>query len=193
MKSATMLSAPPKDEFVMPDSRAIAPNACALLGHHFDNRAAAIGHCHCGEAWLQADRSAVHIRHNLACLLGGHTYEKIGEREGHCEYVCESCGHPMLFAMGVSPYASQDHFHKFVRPRCGLAGHYVHTVTTRNRMTEYACDCGHSFLLPHAGLTKVRHPLICLFTGHSIKPFARLDGVQEFRCADCGHPFCFTS
>lgn len=192
MKHATVLSAPPKDEFVLQGHRLSAPGACFLLGHHFDNRATT-DQCHCGQALRQADCSAVHVRHNLACLLGGHKYEKIGERDGHGEYVCESCGHPMLFAIGVSPYASQDRFHKFVRPRCGLGGHSVHAVTTRNGMTEYACDCGHSFLLPQKELTKVRHPLICLFTGHSIRPFARLDGVPEFRCENCGHPFCLTA
>jgi UbiA prenyltransferase family len=194
MKPSTVLSAQRTDKFMTRGSR--LRFACFLLGHHFDNRvsrAGTAGHCHCGEALTQADRTAVHVRHNLACLLSGHTYEKIGERDDHCEYVCESCGHPMLFAIGLSSYSRREHFRKFVRPRCGLGGHPVHIVTTRGGMTEYACDCGHSFLLPQNDLTKVRHPLICLLTGHSIKPFARWGGMREFRCENCGHPFCLTA
>ena len=196
MKHSTMLSAQPVEALTKGSSRAIARFACFLLGHHFDNRASFVGtagHCHCGKSLIDADGMTVHVRHNLVCLLGGHTYEKIGERDGHCEYVCESCGHPMLFAIGVSPYARQDHFRKFVRPQCGMAGHDVHTVAERGGMTEYACHCGHSFLLPQKALSKVRHPLICLLTGHTIKPFVRLDGVREFRCEHCGHPFCLTT
>jgi hypothetical protein len=194
MKHSAALSAQPLAEFALRVRHALARFACFFLGHHFDNRASSVsGRCHCGEPLLQANGSAVHVRHNLVCLFGGHTYEKLGARAGHGEYICTSCGHPMLFALAVSRYARQDHFRKFVQPRCGLGGHPVHTVTRRGGMTEYACDCGHSFLLPQPALTKVRHPLICLLTGHSIKPFARLDGVREFRCEHCGHPFCLTT
>ncbi len=193
MKHATVLSAQSADEFTMRGRRVFTRLACFFLGHHFDNRATSVsGQCHCGESLSQADGSAFHVRHNLACLLGGHRYEKIGERDGHGEYICTSCGHPMLFAIEISPYARHDHFRKFVRPQCGLTGHHVHTVTERGGMTEYACDCGHSFLLPQKELTKVRHPLICFLTGHSIKPFARRGNAQEFRCENCGHPFCLT-
>jgi hypothetical protein len=194
MKPSIAISAQRIDKFMTRGSH--LRFTCLLLGHHFDNGASyagTAGHCHCGEALMRADRSAVHVRHNLSCLLGGHTYEKIGERDDHCEYVCESCGHPMLFAIGISPYSREEHFRKFVQPRCGLGGHPVHIVTTRGGMTEYACDCGHSFLLPQNDLTKVRHPLICLLTGHSIKPFARRGKAQEFRCENCGHPFCLTA
>lgn len=196
MKQPIALSAQPLNEFTTRSRSLFARLACFVLGHHFDNRISfkeTSGQCQCGESLINEDGLAVHVRHNLVCLLGGHTYEKIGERDGHCEYVCESCGHPMLFAMEASPYARQDHFRKFVRPQCGLAGHEVHIVTERGGMTEYACDCGHSFLLLQSELTKVRHPLTCLLTGHSIKPFARLDGIREFRCENCGHPFCLTA
>ncbi len=196
MKHSAVLSAQPFAEFALRVRHVLARFACFFLGHHFDNRKSATtvaGQCHCGEPLLRADDAAVHVRHNLACLLGGHTYEKHGERDGHGEYICTSCGHPMLFVLEVSPYARQDRFRKFVQPRCGLGGHPVHIVTRRSGMTEYACDCGHSFLLPQPALTKVRHPLICLLTGHSIKPFARWDGVPEFRCEHCGHPFCLTT
>ena len=196
MKDLTVFSTQPVHAFTKGSRSLIARYACFLLGHHFDNRgtsAETSAQCQCGESLIDAEGMGVHVRHNLVCLLGGHTYEKIGERDGHCEYVCESCGHPMLFAIGVSPYSRQDHFRKFVRPLCGLAGHNVHTVTTRSGMTEYACDCGHSFLLPQQALTKVRHPRVCLLTGHSIKPLARMAGVREFRCENCGHPFCLTA
>ncbi|MBL8203564.1 MAG: UbiA family prenyltransferase [Blastocatellia bacterium] len=196
MKHSTMLSAQPVAAFTKGSRRAIARFACFFLGHHFDNRDTSIvasGQCQCGESLIDADGLTVHVRHNLVCLLGGHTYEKIGERDGHGEYVCVGCGHPMLFAIGDSPYSRQDHFRKFVRPQCGMAGHGVHRVTERGGMTEYACHCGHSFLLSQKALRKVRHPLICLLTGHAIKPFVREDGVQEFRCEHCGHPFCLTA
>ncbi len=194
MKHETELSAQTVAELTTPARSAFARFACFFLGHHFDNRATReSGQCHCGESLLQADGSAVHVRHNLACLFSGHTYEKLDERDGHGEYVCTSCGHPMLFALDVSPYAHRDQFRKFVQPRCGVGGHPVHAVTRRGEMTEYACDCGHSFLLRQPALTKVQHPLICLLTGHSIKPFARRDRVPEFRCENCGHPFCLTT
>ncbi|HEX4947310.1 MAG TPA: UbiA family prenyltransferase [Blastocatellia bacterium] len=196
MKHPAALSAQPFAEFALRVRHALARFACFFLGHHFDNRKSSTndaGQCPCGEPLLRADDSAVHVRHNLACLLGGHTYEKHGERDGHGEYICTSCGHPMLFVLEVSSYARQDRFRKFVQPRCGLGGHPVHIVTRRDGMTEYACDCGHSFLLPQPALTKVRHPLICLLTGHFIKPFARRDGLREFRCENCGHPFCLTT
>lgn len=196
MKQPISLSAPSIEEFTTRGRSVFARFACFLLGHHFENHISATapsGQCPCGESLIDKNGAAVHVRHNLACLLGGHTYEKIGERDGHCEYVCQSCGHPMLFEIGISPYSCKEHFRKFVRPLCGLAGHNVHTVTERSGMTEYACHCGHSFLLERKGLIKARHPLICLFTGHAIKPFARPDGMKEFRCQNCGHPFCLTT
>jgi decaprenyl-phosphate phosphoribosyltransferase len=192
MKHSSLLSTPPADVFTKGSRSVFARFACFLLGHHFDNRTAN-SQCRCGEPLLDADGASVHVRHNLPCLFGGHTYEKIGERDGHGEYVCAACGHPMLFASGDSPYASREHFRKFVRPQCGLGGHDVHAVTERGGMTEYACHCGHSFLLPNQVLKVVRHPLICFFTGHQIKPFAREGGVREFRCENCGHPFCLTA
>ena len=192
MKTPIVFSAQPVELFKKGSRSVFARFACFLLGHHFDNRTRT-GQCQCGEPLIDAKGASVHVRHNLACLLSGHTYEKIGERDKHCEYVCEACGHPMLFAIGVSPYAHKNHFRKFVRPQCGLGGHDVHAVTERGGMTEYACHCGHSFLLLQKALRKVRHPLICLLTGHAIKPFAREDGVREFRCENCGHPFCLTT
>jgi hypothetical protein len=63
-------------------------------------------------------------------------------------------------------------------------------VTERCGLTEYACHCGHSFLLQAKGLTRVRHPLLCVGTGHRIRLLARRNEQLEFRCRDCGHPFC---
>lgn len=132
----------------------------------------------------------MHVRHNLACFLGGHSYTKTSVRDGHCEYVCGDCGHPLLFERETSPYALQESFHKFVRHGCGWLGHVVHVVTERCGMTEYACHCGHSFLLQAKHLTKVRHPLACVLTGHRISLLTRRNNHLEFRCRDCGHPFC---
>jgi len=96
----------------------------------------------------------------------------------------------MLFERENSPYARHERFRKFVRHRCGWFGHVVHEVTERCGLTEYACHCGHSFLLQAKGLTRVRHPLLCVMTGHRIRLLARRNEQLEFRCRDCGHPFC---
>jgi hypothetical protein len=168
---------------------------CRVFGHRFANHSLTESPgrenlCSCGDSLLRADGAAAHVRHNLACFMGGHSYSKIGERAGHCEYVCRDCGHPLMFERETSPYARQEHFRKFVRHRCGWFGHVVHEVTERGGLTEYACRCGHSFLLQAKGLIKVRHPLLCVMTGHRIRLLARRNGQLEFRCRDCGHPFC---
>ena len=168
---------------------------CRVFGHRFAGHSRTEAHgrknqCSCGEPLIRADGSAAHVRHNLACFLGGHSYKKIGERAGHCEYVCGDCGHPLMFERKTSSYAYQERFRKFVRHRCAWFGHTVHEVTERRGLTEYACHCGHSFLLQAKGLTIVRHPLLCVMTGHRITLLARRDELSEFRCRDCGHPFC---
>jgi decaprenyl-phosphate phosphoribosyltransferase len=170
---------------------------CRILGHRFTNRsrtetAGKERLCSCGACLLRVDGAPLHVRHNLMCFLGSHSYTKLGERNGHCEYLCGDCGHPLLFERGTSPYAQEEHFRKFVRHRCGWFGHVVHVVTERCGLTEYACHCGHSFLLQAAGLKRVRHPLVCVLTGHRISLLTRRDGQWEFRCRDCGHPFCMT-
>lgn len=167
---------------------------CRIFGHRFVNRSlpeTPDGEklCLCGEPLLRADGAPVHVRHNLACFLGGHSYTKIGARADHCEYVCRACGHPLL-ERESSPQARQESFHKFVRHRCGWFGHVVHEVAERCGLTEYACHCGHSFLLEAQGLKQVRHPLVCVLTGHRISLLTRRDEQLEFRCRDCGHPFC---
>jgi 4-hydroxybenzoate polyprenyltransferase len=132
----------------------------------------------------------VRVRHNLACFLGGHSYVRTGESADHEEFICHACGHPLLFERETSPYAGRESFRKFVRLRCGWFGHVVHPVNERCGLMEYACHCGHSFLLRAKGLTKVRHPLVCVLTGHRIGLLTRRSDDLEFRCRDCGHPFC---
>jgi hypothetical protein len=166
---------------------------CRVFGHRFAIHTEAHGRekqCLCGESLIRADGAAAHVRHNLSCFLGGHSYKKIGERAGHCEYVCHDCGHPLMFERETSHYARHERFRKFVRHRCAWFGHVVHEVMERRGLTEYACHCGHSFLLQAKGLSRVRHPLLCVMTGHRIRPMARRNDLLEFRCRDCGHPFC---
>jgi UbiA prenyltransferase family protein len=177
-------------KFRLPISRL----TCRVFGHRFDYHSGTEtpgkeARCSCGESLVRADGAPAHVRHNLACFLGGHSYAKTGERADHYEYVCGDCGHPLLFGRETSSYARRERFRKFVRYRCGWFGHLVHEVTERCGFTEYACHCGHSFLLRANGLTKVRHPPRCVMTGHRIRLLARRNEQLEFRCRDCGHPF----
>ena len=112
-------------------------------------------------------------------------------RAGHNEYVCVRCGHPLLFETASDPYAGAPSFPKRVRYLCGLTGHRVHVVCQRNGFTEYACGCGHTFLLGRAGLARVRHPLICVLAGHFVRFVESRAGHSEYRCRNCGHTFGF--
>ena len=173
----------------------VKKSICRVLGHRvinrrFDKSRENSLFCPCGESLLREKGAVAHVRHNLSCFLGGHSYTKTSERDGHCEYICNGCGHPLLFELETSPYAKRQYFHKGVRHRCNLVGHKVHTVGERCGLTEYACHCGHSFLLEAKGKKKVRHPLVCVLTGHRINQLTRRNGHLEFRCRDCGHPFC---
>jgi transposase-like protein len=101
-------------------------------------------------------------------------------------------------------------------PPCGLFGHRVRRVATRDGFDEYACHCGHSFLkedkpsafAPGASafasatadksadkkglsLQKIRHPAVCVVSGHYIHFLAKRAGFSEYVCQNCGHPFCF--
>ena len=60
--------------------------------------------------------------------------------------MCVRCGHPLLFHEDVDPYTTRLTFQKKVRYLCGLFGHRVDTVATRDGFVEYACHCGHTFL-----------------------------------------------
>jgi hypothetical protein len=169
---------------------------CAVLGHAVDNRRfarrAGRRRCHgCGAAYLRRDGSATRVRHTLSCFLGRHTYRPTDRRHGHNEYVCVQCGHPLLFESGSDPYRRVASFEKKVRYLCGLTGHAVHVVCARNGFTEYACGCGHTFLLREPSRRRVRHPAVCVAGGHRVGFVEHRAGHDEFRCRDCGHPFGF--
>lgn len=165
---------------------------CALFGHRLDNRLLGRSgerrRCRCGRAILSEDGRETRTRHVLSCFFRHHTYVPAGARQAHAEYMCVDCGHPLLFPRGRDPYAGRG-FRKRVRYWCNLLGHRVHIVTGRHGAREYACGCGHSFLRPEPGLTKVEHPLACLFLGHFLRFVERRGAWSEFVCRHCGHTF----
>jgi DNA-directed RNA polymerase subunit RPC12/RpoP len=63
------------------------------------------------------------------------------------------------------------------------------TRETDEGLTEYACRCGHPFLLAARGLARVHHPLVCTASGHRVVFVERRDDYREHRCVDCGHTF----
>lgn len=136
-----------------------------------------------------------HVGHTLACFLRVHTYDLLAVRDGHREYVCVRCGHPLLFEKESDPYCFDGTFAKRVRYLCSLFGHATHFVTHRAGRDEYACACGHTFLVdnrPRATETRIHHPLTCFFHGHEIEWAADRGMLDEYVCVTCGHPFCFT-
>jgi DNA-directed RNA polymerase subunit RPC12/RpoP len=143
----------------------------------------------CRGRFLDEDGSVTHTRHVFGCFLRHHTYVRTGVRDGHNEYTCVRCGHPLLFEHGHDPYADAARFDKRVRYLCSLFGHAVHVVGQRHGMTEYACRCGHSFLSAPRGLTRVTHPLVCTLSGHRVTFVERREDYREYRCRDCGHTF----
>lgn len=77
---------------------------------------------------------------------------------------------------------------------CAILGHEMDNRTLagdgpRHGLTEYACGCGHSFLLAPRGLARVTHPLICAVSGHRVVFVERRQAYREHRCVDCGHTF----
>ena len=182
----------------------LAKLSCFLWGHHVDNHVFKASsnhhrHCRCGSHYLAEDRSITRVRHTLSCFLGKHDYEKLADRDGCHEYVCTQCGHPLLFDADQDPYGSSSTFKKKVRYLCGLFGHRVRHVTTRDGYEEFACFCGHSFLkeiYQPKGRTSpdptiIRHPAICVISGHFIQFLTRRGSFAEYVCINCGHPFCF--
>jgi hypothetical protein len=170
--------------------------SCALWGHVVDNDvfARARGRtrrCRCGVEYLGDDGSRTHVRHTLSCFLRHHTYVRLADRDGVHEYVCVRCGHPLVFAADSDRFANRERFAKKVRYACGLFGHRVRAVATRDGYVEYACHCGHSFLKNAGDAHTIRHPLLCFFTAHRIRFLTRRAGYAEYVCDDCGHPFCF--
>jgi len=184
-----------------PGSRLDAPwyrrLSCFVWGHHVDNhvfrRRREPGRtCRCGTPYLFTDGSCTRVRHTLSCFLGRHSYVPLAVRDGHHEYACVQCGHPLVFAAEDDPYGSVGRFEKKVRYRCGLFGHTVHRVTARDGFVEYTCGCGHSFLKPEGATEQViRHPLICVAGGHFVRYLTSRAGYAEYVCRNCGHPFCF--
>jgi DNA-directed RNA polymerase subunit RPC12/RpoP len=197
VSSLPSLSADELHELPLAVARVAYAVSCALFGHRVDNREFAAGggpsHCGCGESYLRRGAAETRVRHTVSCFLKGHTYVRTATRHEHNEYVCIRCGHPLLFRVGHDPYALEEHFGKKVRYLCNLLGHAVHTVCERSGFTEYACDCGHTFLRDLAGLARVTHPPVCLFAGHFVRFVEHRDGHAEFRCRNCGHPFGFVA
>lgn len=170
--------------------------SCLAWGHYPDNRAFATARscarrCQCGASHLLEDGSVTRIRHNVPCFVHHHTYVSAAARDGHDEYVCIRCGHPLLFRVTSDPYATEPVFRKKARYLCNLFGHRVHQVVEREDLVEYACNCGHNFLKQRRALTKVTHRLICLLAGHFVRFVTHREGYAEFVCLHCGHPFCF--
>jgi hypothetical protein len=158
--------------------------SCALWGHHVDNRVfeqtpGPFRHCRCGSAYLAEGGRDTRVRHTLSCFLGHHTYRRLSDRDGHHEYVCVQCGHPLLFHADRDPYAAEARFAKKVRYLCGLFGHRVERAARRNGFIEYACHCGHSFLKSEIAGTTIRHPLNCVLRGHWIRFVTRRAGFAE--------------
>ena len=172
---------------------------CSVWGHQVDNKrfrlespGAGRRECPCGARYLAEDGSFTHVRHTLTCFFGHHTYTKVVDRNGHREYACVHCGHPLLFQADHDPYAESAIFDKKVRYLCGIFGHRVHAVVERDGFRELACHCGHTFLKPEGdGQLHIKHPAICVCSGHRIRFVTRRAGYAEFVCRDCGHPFCF--
>jgi hypothetical protein len=149
----------------------------------------------CGAPLLGEARAEVtRISHNVVCFVAGHIYVRAGSRDGHGEYVCFPCGHPLLFEEGRGGGARRERFAKKVRYLCNLFGHRgVHRVSARDGFNEYACRCGHTFLKRREVRGgKITHPLMCLFAGHFVSFVARRGGYAEYACRNCGHAFCFT-
>jgi hypothetical protein len=171
---------------------------CRLWGHHVDNHLfrrmeTSTRACRCGERYLATDGSFTRVRHTLSCFLGHHTYVPMADRDGHHEYDCVQCGHPLVFAADNDPYAAEGMFKKKARYLCGLFGHRVHSVVSRDGFAEYACHCGHSFLKEEQLNEVIRHPLICMAAGHFVRYVSTRGGYDEYVCRNCGHPFCFAN
>lgn len=168
---------------------------CALLGHKVhhtriakDSETLCVS---CGTAILDSGQTPSRVAHTLSCFFGWHHYIPVGRRADHNEYVCERCGHLLLFKSAHDPYAEHLQFKKKVNYLCGLLGHRVHVVETRSQITEYACRCGHSFIKETESLTVIRHPPACVMLGHLISFNQTRSEWVEYVCLRCGHPFSF--
>jgi DNA-directed RNA polymerase subunit RPC12/RpoP len=174
---------------------ACASGTCALFGHKVHHTVIARGArtpcVRCGVAILDRGTGISRIAHTLSCFFGKHHYGSIATRDNHHEYVCEQCGHSLLFELARDPYASLGKFGKRVNYACGLFGHRVHVVATRAKAVEYACRCGHPFVKAQKALTVIRHPLACVLMGHFVTLNETRGDWAEYLCNRCGHPFYF--
>jgi DNA-directed RNA polymerase subunit RPC12/RpoP len=168
---------------------------CAILGHkvhHTEVTQGSSAPCvRCGAAILDSGPTVSRVAHTLSCFFGSHHYVAVATRESHNEYVCDRCGHPLLFEFARDPYATQNNFNKKVNYACGLFGHRVHVVAATSNTTEYACRCGHSFIREERALNVIRHPLSCVMFGHLVRINQIRGEWAEYVCVRCGHPFCF--
>jgi DNA-directed RNA polymerase subunit RPC12/RpoP len=194
---ATLLSHEPNYASVMTPAlpAARASVRCKILGHkvHHTKVAGEAGApcARCGGAILDQSHSGSRVAHTLSCFFGKHGYVPIATRAAHHEYLCEKCGHSLLFELTRDRYTGRGRFEKRVSYACGLVGHRVHVVTMRSKTTEYACLCGHPFVKAESALTMIRHPLACVLLGH----FVTINDIRgpwaEYLCRRCGHPFYF--
>lgn len=168
---------------------------CALFGHKVHHtkisRDASTPCARCGASILEPSSGVSRVAHTLSCFFGKHQYAPIATRAGHHEYVCEKCGHSLLFEAAHDPHASLSKFKKRVNYGCGLFGHRVHVVTERSEAIEYACQCGHSFVKSQNALKVIRHPLACIMLGHFVIGNEIRGEWAEYLCSRCGHPFSF--
>jgi DNA-directed RNA polymerase subunit RPC12/RpoP len=165
---------------------------CAVWGHAVDNRVFRRNGracTRCGCTYLRDDDEVIRVGHTLSCFLRHHTYERVAVRDGHAEYACMRCGHPLLFRVEEDPYDGRDRFEKRVRYLCGLFGHHVHAVAVRHGGTEYACHCGHTFVQRPSSQRVIHHPLVCFLSGHAIAFIGARPGFSEYACRRCGHSF----
>ena len=177
----------------LPDACASA--GCVLLGHkvHYTQIAgdARTPCARCGAAIPGQGNSVSRVAHTFSCFFGKHLYFPIATRADHHEYVCEKCGHSLLFESARDPYAGRGKFEKGVSYACGLFGHCVHVVAEGANTTEYACRCGHPFVKARGALTLIRHPLACVLLGHYVTADVIRGGWAQYVCRRCGHPFYF--
>lgn len=168
---------------------------CTLLGHKVDHTRitpkARTPCVRCGAAILDQGPTASRVAHTLSCFFGWHHYVACAKRAQHNEYVCERCGHTLLFELHSDPHSSHNKFKKKVDYLCGLLGHRVHVVRKDSKITEYACRCGHPFVKAQADLNMIRHPMSCVVLGHYIAINDTRGPWAEYVCLRCGHPFCF--
>ncbi len=146
--------------------------------------------CRCGSSILHDD-AETRLSHVPSCFLFGHTCTKVADRSGHHEFVCNSCGHPLLFEEERPNYVEAKSLKKKQRYLCSVFGHQVHKVADRDGFSEYACHCGHTFLKTENNLSEVKHPLVCLYSGHFVNFLTRRNGFSEYLCRNCGHTFYF--